>query len=121
MNDKHLLSEIVNAALEKKADDVIILRIREKSSVADYFVICSANTSTQTKAIADEIEKKMEENQKIRILHREGLERGGWILLDYGDIVVHIFMSEEREYYNLENYWGDAPRVELIGLEIEEE
>ena len=118
MEDKNLLVEIINAALEKKADNLVVLKIKEKSSIADYFVICSGNTSTQTKAIADEIEEKVEEKQNLRILRREGFSQGRWVLLDYGHIVVHVFMPEERELYNLERFWGDAPKVDLASIGI---
>lgn len=118
MEDKNLLVEIVNAAYEKKADNLIVLKIKEKSSIADYFVICSGNSSTQTKAIAEEIEEKVEGKQNLRILRKEGLLQGRWVLLDYGHIVVHIFMPEEREFYNLERFWGDAPRLDLASIGI---
>ena len=76
-------------------------------STNDYFVICSANTATQVRAIADNIEEKMEE-AGISFLHKEGYREGEWILLDYGDTVAHIFQQEAREYYALERLWGDA-------------
>ena len=76
-------------------------------STNDYFVICSANTATQVRAIADNIEEKMEE-VGISFLHKEGYREGEWVLLDYGDTVAHIFQQEAREYYALERLWGDA-------------
>ena len=118
MKDEKLLIEIINAALEKKAEKLVVLEIREKTSIADYFVICSGNSSTQTKAISEAIEEKVEENQNIRLLRREGSQQGRWILLDYGYIIVHVFMPEEREFYNLERFWGDAPNVVLASLGI---
>ena len=121
MKDQHLLNEIVQVADAKKADNVKILKIKEKSSVADYFVICSAGSAIQTRVIADEIEKQLKEKQNLEPTHREGFEKGRWILLDYGHIIVHIFTGEEREYYNLERYWGDAPRVELVDLDLVKE
>lgn len=118
MEDKDLLVEIVTAALDKKADNLIVLKIKEKSSVADYFVICSGNSSTQTKAISDEIEEKVEERLNQRLSRKEGFQQGRWVLLDYGNIVVHVFMPEERDFYNLERFWGDAPKVDLTTLGI---
>ena len=76
-------------------------------STNDYFVICSANTATQVRAIADNIEEKMEE-AGISFLHKGGYREGEWVLLDYGDTVAHIFQQEAREYYALERLWGDA-------------
>ncbi|HEX3032542.1 MAG TPA: ribosome silencing factor [Bacillota bacterium] len=100
------------AAEDKKARDVKTLQIKELSIITDYFVICSANSTTQVKAIADNIEEKLEE-QDIRVLHREGMREGRWILLDYGSVVVHVFQEDERTYYNLERLWGDAKTVEV--------
>lgn len=104
------------AAEDKKAKDVKTLQIKELSIITDYFVICSANSTTQVKAIADNIEEKLEE-QGVRPLHREGMREGRWILLDYGDVVVHAFQEEERTYYNLERLWGDA---KTVGIEKNE-
>lgn len=100
------------AAEDKKARDVIILNIRDISVICDYFVICSGLSSTQVKAIAENIEEKLEENgiQKLRI---EGFKEARWILLDYGSVVVHVFQERDREFYNLEHLWGDAKVVSL--------
>ena len=99
------------AADDKKARDVLILDIHDISIISDYFLICSANSSTQVQAIAEHIvEKLMEEN--LMLLRREGVREGRWILLDFGFIVVHVFQEEERNYYNLERLWGDAPIIE---------
>ena len=76
-------------------------------SSTDYFVICSANTATQVRAIADNIEEKLAE-QGAAFLHKEGYREGEWVLMDYGDVIAHIFMQEAREYYALERLWGDA-------------
>lgn len=100
------------SAEDKKARDTIILDIRGLSVIADYFVICSGNSETQVQAIADEIKDKMHEIN-IEIKGVEGKEHARWILIDIGDVVVHIFHKDEREYYNLERLWGDAPRVEI--------
>ena len=92
-----------------------MLKIKKNPQLR-LFVICSGNTSTQTKAIADEIEEKVEEKQNLRILRREGFfKEDGFIRLWY--IVVHVFMPE-REFYNLERFWGDAPKVDLASIGI---
>jgi len=100
------------AAEDKKAKDVIILDIHDISVVCDYFVICSGLSSTQVKAIAENIEEKLEEIG-IRKLRIEGLKEGRWVLIDYGAVVVHIFQESDREFYNLEHLWGDAKVVDL--------
>lgn len=102
------LSELISAAAsDKKSFDILILDMTEVSLVTDYFIICSAHSTTQTKAIADNIEEKLEEHG-IRPLHKEGYSEARWILLDYGSCVVHVFVEDERHFYNLERLWGDA-------------
>lgn len=105
----HLAGEF---ALEKKAFDVKILDLRKLSSVCDFFVICSANVEVHAKAIADWI---MESLQKrgINFWHNEGYQACRWILLDYVDVVIHIFLPQVREFYALEKLWGDAKIEEL--------
>lgn len=108
-----LVETIVKAIDEKKGQDIKVLDIRKQTGIADYFVICTGGSTPQTKAIADFIEVKVEENYDLRVLRREGFQTGSWILLDYSDVVVQIFQPEEREYYNLEKLWGDSPLVEI--------
>ncbi len=96
---------------EKKAINIMILDIKELSLIADYFVICSGNSETQVQAIANEIKDKMNENG-VNIKGMEGLRQARWILIDLGDVVVHVFHKEERVFYNLERLWGDAPRID---------
>jgi ribosome-associated protein len=99
-----------NAAADKKARDVVILDIKGLSVIADFFVICSGNSSTQVQAIAKEVREKLEKRD-IVCRGVEGLDEAKWVLLDFGDVVVHIFRQEEREFYNLERLWGDAQLV----------
>lgn len=106
-----LVQWIVEAAGERKALDIVTLDLREVTLVADYFVICGGRSTVQTKAIAEHIEKSLEE-RGVRVLHREGMQHGQWILLDYGAIVVHVLREEERIFYSLERLWGDAKLVE---------
>ncbi len=105
-----LAREAAQAAEDKKGLDVLILDITQISTVADYFVLSTGNSSTQVKAIADHVEEKLTE-AGIKPLRREGVREGRWILLDYGDVVVHVFQQEDRAYYNLERLWGDAQVV----------
>jgi ribosome-associated protein len=97
-------------AYDKKASDILVLDIRDVSTFADYFVICSGNNSRQIAAIADAIDEQLDQ-QGARVLHREGTAETGWLLLDFGDVIVHIFGPKEREYYRLERLWNEAKTV----------
>jgi ribosome-associated protein len=98
------------AAESKKASDVVILEVRDLIVITDYFVVASGATERQVRTIAEEVERVLGEagNRPIR---REGVTEGRWALLDFGDVVVHVFTQEDREYYELERLWKDAPRV----------
>jgi ribosome-associated protein len=100
------------AAVAKQARDVAILDVHGLIVITDYFVICSGGTERQVRTIVDEIEKALRDIGR-KPVRREGETEGRWVLLDYVDVVVHCFADEEREYYDLERLWGDAPRVEL--------
>ena len=108
--NKKIAEKIVAAAEDKKARDVRVLDVEGISMVTDSFVICSANSNTQVKAIADHIEKVLEQ-AGIKMLHEEGYREGRWILMDFGTCIVHIFAEEEREFYNLERLWGSERPV----------
>lgn len=107
MTEQEKCRVIQAAADEKKARDIVQMDMVGLMSTNDYFIICSANTATQVRAIADNIEEKMEEAGGS-FLHKEGYREGEWVLLDYGDTVAHIFQQDAREYYALERLWGDA-------------
>lgn len=113
MNDPihHRVRTAVNAALDKKAQDLDVLEVTELTSIADYFVLCSAMNERQTHAIADAIVEKMRAEEKLKPLLVEGATPGRWILIDFGDIIIHIFTEETRRFYGLERLWGDAPNV----------
>jgi len=102
-----LAKKICKAASDKKADEVITMDMRDLMFSTDYFVVCSAQTATQVRAIADNIEDELAK-ENIHFSHREGYHEGEWILLDYGDVVVHIFKEENRQYYALEQLWSEA-------------
>lgn len=104
--------KIAELAIDKKAKDTVILELKDLSSIADYFVICSGDNPAQIKAIAESIDDYFSK-KKIFPLGKEGLASARWVLLDYGDIIIHIFNDEMRTYYNLEKFWMDAPRVPL--------
>lgn len=109
--EEKIVKITVNALDSKKALNIKVLKIEELSSIADYFVIANGTSSTQIKALADEVEFKLEQ-EGIRIGHREGYADGRWVLLDYGPVIVHIFHPEAREFYNLEKLWADANEVD---------
>lgn len=102
--------EAVSAADDRKAVDLKVLHLQKVSDFTDYFLICSGTSERQVQAIADAVQEKLRDG-RVRPLHVEGYNRGQWVLLDYGDLVVHIFQEEPRRFYSLERLWGDAPDV----------
>ena len=110
LDPAQLAKAAVDSASDKKASDIILLDIRDVTTIADYFVICSANNPRQLQAIADTIDEELSK-QGATLLHREGVAESGWLLLDFGDIIVHIFGTKEREYYRLERLWNEAKTV----------
>ena len=107
MNSQQLATRISDLIFNKKGYDVKILDLQKLTTMSDFFVICSADSDTQVKAISDEIDKSLRD-EGIRTWHKEGYTGLNWVLLDYIDVVVHVFKKEYREYYNLEKLWGDA-------------
>ena len=99
-------------ASERRAEDIIILDLRSLSTVADFFVLASADADVQLRAVADRITEGLKEHDE-RVWHREGYDNGQWIVLDYVDVVCHLFLKEKRDFYQLERLWGDAPRITL--------
>lgn len=106
--EKAVLS--ARAAAEKKAFDVVILEVIKITTIADYFLICSGDSRRQVRAVMDNIDKEL---SKVGItpLHIEGIETCRWVLLDYDDLIIHIFDNQTRLYYDLDRLWGDAPKV----------
>jgi len=100
------------AALDKKATDIVLLDVREHTSIADYFVIVSGRSDTQVRAIAEHVEDVCRKSG-YRKLAVEGLRHGQWVLLDFGDVVVHVFYGPVRDFYDLERLWSEAPRRAL--------
>lgn len=106
-----LARAIAAAADDRKAQDIVILKVTDVSYLADYFVIASGLSFPQVRAIANTIEQQLDDTYGRSPLRREGEADGNWLLLDYGDVIAHIFMPDEREYYGLEAFWGHAERV----------
>lgn len=114
LSPQAIVNIAVKAAEDKKAEDITVLDIREVSIIADYFVICSGRSRTQVQAIVENIIEEVEK-EGVSALRREGFREGGWVLVDYGDVVVHVFQETERQFYNLERLWGDA---QVVGIPV---
>jgi ribosome-associated protein len=112
MNSQDLLNIAVKAADDKRAEDIMALNMRGISLMADYFIICHGNSDKQVQAIAREIKEKALENH-FDVKRVEGFDEARWILIDLGDVIVHVFHRDERSYYNLERLWGDAPLEDI--------
>ena len=115
MTPKEIAELIVKTLDGKMAHDLKLLRTTDVTVLADYFVICTATSTTQIKTLADEVEAVLEAHGENK-LHREGYRSGGWVLIDFGCVVVHIFMEEARQFYNLERLWADAEEINLSAL-----
>jgi len=103
----------VAAAADKKAERIVVLDVSQSLAITDHFLICSGNSDRQVHAIADAIERRLREQWEIKPLRREGHRESRWVVLDFVDFLVHVFHQEEREYYDLERLWADAPVLEL--------
>ncbi len=109
VNSDVLSNWVVEGMLEKKAQDVVVMDLREiKHAIADYFVICSGNSDTQIDAISESIEDEIHKRSKQNPWKKEGQQNKEWVLLDYVDVVAHVFNKEKRSFYGLEELWGDA-------------
>lgn len=115
------LDLFVQAAMGRKAEGIVVLDVRELTSIADTFIICSGRSNRQVSAIAEHIERFLKEH-KIRALSVDGKKEGHWVLMDYGDIVIHVFYEETRSFYDLEGLWVDAARITMESMkEIRED
>ncbi|MBE9045688.1 ribosome silencing factor [Pleurocapsales cyanobacterium LEGE 10410] len=113
IDSKELAWQIAKAADDKKAQDIVLLKVSDISYLADYFVIITGFSRTQLKAIAESIEEQIEAKFARYPVRVSGKRDGNWIVQDYEDVIVHTFLPEEREYYNLEAFWGHAERLEF--------
>lgn len=107
MSIDELALQAAEAAADKRAKDIVVLDIHELTPMADYFVICSANSGPQMEAVVKSVREKMT-SFGLRCRATEGLDEARWVLMDFGDLVVHLFRQEERDFYHLERLWGDA-------------
>jgi ribosome-associated protein len=113
LNSKKFAHKISEIIFTKKGFNVLTIDLRNLASFTDFFVICSADSDVQVKAIADQVDKALSE-EGIKCWHKEGLKALSWVLMDYVDVVVHIFKKDAREFYKLEKLWGDAPSEKMI-------
>jgi ribosome-associated protein len=100
------------AALDKRAVDLVVLDVQRVSSVTDYFLICSGKSTTHLETITEAIRAELR-SEGVNVRHAEGVAESGWVLLDYGDVLMHIFLEDTRTYYALERLWGDSPALPL--------
>lgn len=112
MGSKEILTTVVKAADDKRAEDIVALDVAQVSLLADYFVIMSANSKRQVQAIADAVVEEAHKTD-IDVRRIEGKQTGTWVLVDLGDVVVHIFQKDQRQFYNLEKLWSQAPLVNI--------
>ena len=109
ISSSQLADLVVQGMLEKKGQNIAVLDLRDvKNAIADYFIICSGTSDTQVNAIADSVLEEVEKQSGQDPWHKEGFQNREWILLDYLDVVCHIFQKEKRTFYDLEEFWGDA-------------
>ena len=115
---KSVAAAAVDAFLEKKGRDVVVMDLRGISGVADYFVLCTGDSDVQIKALADAVQELIRKDLNERPWHSEGYDHLQWVLLDYVDVVAHVFNGERRSFYDLERLWGDAP-IETVAEDSE--
>lgn len=116
ISSSQLADLVVQGMLEKKAQNIAVLDLREvKNAISDYFIICSGGSDTQVEAIAGSVLEEVEKQSGQEPWHKEGFQNKEWILLDYLDVVCHIFQKEKRAFYDLEEFWGDA-KIQYIEL-----
>lgn len=113
LDSQELALQIATAAEDKKAHNIVLLKVTEVSYLADYFVIVTGYSRTQLNAIAESIEERLETKYNLHPIRVSGKKDGDWIVQDYGEVIVHSFLTEAREYYNLEAFWGHAERIEF--------
>jgi ribosome-associated protein len=110
---KKKLEEIIKIIFEKKGNNILLMDLKRRSPITDYFIICTAQSTVHAQAIANEIESRLKK-ENIRPHHIEGYINGQWVILDYWDYIIHIFLAEVRQFYGLERLWGDAPQRRFV-------
>ena len=113
MKSSEFAQKICTVLSDRKAQDIVSVDVREKSSVADYYIIASGRSMTQTRALIEHVEEEMDK-LGVAPVRREGIREGRWAVLDYGDVIVHLFNDETRLFYHLERLWGDESTIERV-------
>lgn len=111
MTSLELAQSVCKSVAEKKGDNIIMIRVEEKTVLCDYFVIASGHSTTQVRAIAENVDERMKKWNGLDPLRKEGLAEGRWAVLDYGGVIVHVFNDESRDFYNLERLWENGNNV----------
>ena len=114
-DSKDMLKVIIDALQDKKAEDIRVIDISNVSVIADYFIIASGGSPSQINALVDSVEEKLAE-LNVKPVNIEGIQNASWVLMDYGDIIIHIFSKNDREFYNLERIWADCKEVDVDSL-----
>ena len=117
MNKEEMIQTISEAAFEEKADEVLVMEVADLTILAEDFVLITGKNVNHNRSLADAIIEKLAEHGE-NLLHNDGYDEGRWIVLDYGNVIVHLFRKEERDYYKLEQLWGDAPQKILQASEM---
>ena len=112
MNSQELVNVLLGALAKRKAEDVVKIDVQDKTSIADYFIIASARSSTQVKSLCEHCEAEAEK-QGATIIRKEGVNDGRWAIVDFGDVILHIFNDETRLFYHLEKLWGEGEKIDL--------
>jgi ribosome-associated protein len=120
LNSQQIAQLAAEAALSRRANDVVILDLQGIASFTDFFVICSGTSDAHLEGISNAILEKLKGNA-VELWHQEGKRHDNWLLLDYVDVVVHLFLREAREFYNLERLWADAPTVDLPEVVVDDD
>lgn len=111
-----MLKQIVEALEERKGADITVLHVEAETTLAEYFVLCTATSTTQVGALAENVEFKLKTENNITVHHVEGKKASGWILLDYGSVLINVFLDETRNFYDMEKLWQNAKQIDISSL-----
>ena len=112
MTTKEIAKNVLNAVIDRKAADIVLLQVTKLTTLADYYILCTGSSNTQLRAIADSVEEVMTKKLGLEPKSVEGYRSASWILLDYGSVIVHIFKDDTRQFYGLERLWADAQKLD---------
>lgn len=116
LEPKELAEKIVKILDEKKAGDIKLLYVHDKTVIADYFVLCTGNSNTQIRSLCSEVEFRIKESDKLEPERKDGIDESKWMILDYASVIVHVFTPDMRSFYNLEKLWADAELIDISAL-----